>query len=100
MSDALLLPLAGGAAGGFALGLLHFQLLWWTTQGLHKSPRPHLRLALSTLLRFGGLLAGLALVTGLHWPALAAALVGIAGARVAVVRRIALARRESGEAAA
>lgn len=100
MSEALWLSLGGAAAAGFALGALHFQLLWWTTRNLHTSRRPHLRLALSTMLRMGGLLAGLALVTGLQWAALVAALVGVAGARAVVVRRVAPSRRASGEVAA
>ena len=100
MSEALWLTLGGAAAAGFALGALHFQLLWWTTRNLHTSRRPHLRLALSTTVRMGGLLAGLALVTRLQAPALLAALVGVAGARAVVVRWIAPSRRESGELAA
>lgn len=89
MTDPLWLSLGGAAVGGLVLGVLHFQLLWWTTRSLHTSPRPHLRLALSSVLRMGGLLAGLALLTGLAWAPLVAALVGVASARAVVVRRIA-----------
>lgn len=85
MTDVLWLSLAGALVGGFGLGALHFYGLWWTTRGLHTSARPILRLTLSAALRLGGLLAGLAWLSGLQWAPLSAALVGVTGARALVV---------------
>lgn len=95
MTDALWLSLGGALAGGFGLGALHFHLLWWTTRGLHATPRPFLRLALSSAVRLGGLLAGLALLTGLQSAPLLAALVGVAAGRAAVVRWVSLVTRSA-----
>ena len=52
------LPLAFGAASGFALGLVFFVGLWWTVQAGVASARPARWFLGSALLRTGLVLAG------------------------------------------
>ena len=82
----ILLHFALGFVAGFAVGLLHFRLLWWNTQMLLGSgPSP---MAIAVLvLRFAVLIGAFVLLAQFGALALLAGAVGVLAARQVAVRR-------------
>ncbi|MCW2305909.1 ATP synthase subunit I [Rhodobium gokarnense] len=82
----LLLHFALGLAAGFAVGLLHFRLLWWNTQMLLGSGSAVAAIAV-VVLRFAVLIGAFVLLAQFGALALLAGAVGVLAARQVAVRR-------------
>ena len=80
-----------GAAAGWLLGMLHFGGLWWSLLRLPRARRPALWLGGSLLARGVLSLAALHALFQLHWITAAAALLGLAAARLRLQRRVGVA---------
>ncbi len=82
MIEALVLA----AMAGLLLGAFFYGGLWWTVRKGVSSKQPALLFLCSLLLRTGGTVAVLYVVSGGHWQRLLACLLGFTVARLMVTR--------------
>ena len=81
------LYLAAAAAGGFAIGLAYFAILWLSVRRLPTSSHPALLILASLAFRFLLALGGFYLVGAADWRRFLAALAGFTIARLFCSRR-------------
>ncbi|HUV39001.1 MAG TPA: ATP synthase subunit I [Planctomycetota bacterium] len=78
------LEIAGALAAGVVLGLFYFGGLWWTVRRVMKSPRPHVLILASFVIRMLATLAALWLLLQVHW------VLAVVAVAVMIVTRVVL----------
>ena len=85
------IEIAVSALGGVCLGLFYFGGLWWTVARVQNADRPVMFYMASLLLRSSVALVSLFLILQIGVVSVLAALAGMIGVRIVLVRRLGLA---------
>jgi len=87
------IEIAVSALGGFCLGLFYFGGLWWTVARVQTADRPMMFYLASLILRSSIALVSLFFILQIGVVSVLAALAGMIGARIVLIRRMGLAGR-------